>query len=90
MIFDPNFYKNIFTIDHEHIISAVEGGITIAIASSLYYMLYGNILGVSGLVGTVLKGHLSTKYLIKLDQEARLKFTIIAGLIFSSAVVTYL
>jgi len=36
--------------------SAVEGGITIAIASSLYYMFYGNILGMSGLVGTVLKG----------------------------------
>jgi hypothetical protein len=62
----------------------------IAIASSIYYMFYGNILGMSGLVGTVLKGHLSKKYIIKLDQEARLKFTIIAGLIFSSSLVTYM
>jgi hypothetical protein len=40
--------------------SAVEGGITIAIAASLYYSFFGLILGMSGLIGNVIKGVPST------------------------------
>jgi hypothetical protein len=43
---------------------ALYGGITIAIAASLYYTFYGKILGVSGIVGQVVKVHLSIFSLI--------------------------
>jgi len=59
MTFDANFYKNFATINSESIIAAAYGGITIAIAASLYYLLFGYILGMSGLVGKVIDGKLS-------------------------------
>jgi hypothetical protein len=39
---------------------AIEGGITIAIAASLYYSFFGLILGMSGLIGKVIRGVPST------------------------------
>ena len=53
---------------------AVEGGITIAIAASLYYSFFGLILGMSGLVGKVIRGVPSTIvcYFQTMKQEDRL------------------
>lgn len=89
MTFSPDFYKNIYRIDSETLSSAIEGGITIAIAASLYYSFFGFILGVSGLVGNVIKGTRS-KSLIILAYDARRSFTLLCGLVFSSAVVFYM
>lgn len=52
---DPEFYKNLFTIPEAKLHSAVQGGIIIAVASSLYYLLFGGILGMSGLAGSLIK-----------------------------------
>ena len=35
--------------------AAMKGGTIIAIASTIYYLLFGNILGMSGLAGSVVK-----------------------------------
>jgi hypothetical protein len=56
MTFHPDFYKNFLTIDKEQLIMAAEGGLTIALAASIYYSFYGFILGISGLIGNILKG----------------------------------
>lgn len=89
MTFSAEFYKNISTIDFETLWSAIEGGVALAIAASLYYSFFGFILGVSGLVGHVIKGARS-KFLTKTAYEARRSFTLLSGLIFSSAVVFYM
>lgn len=52
---DPEFYKNLFTIPEGKLHSAVQGGIIIAIASSLYYLFFGGILGMSGMAGSLIK-----------------------------------
>ncbi len=36
-------------------INSILGGVLIAVASSLYYILFGGILGMSGLMGSLLK-----------------------------------
>lgn len=53
--FDPNFYHNLWTIPSQSLINAVNGGILISLASSLYFILFGNILGMSGLIGNIVK-----------------------------------
>ncbi len=52
---DPFFYNNILTIPRHALEAAVKGGIIIAAASSIYYMLFGGILGMSGMAGSVVK-----------------------------------
>jgi hypothetical protein len=52
---DPTFYNNLFTIDPKTLISAAKGGAIIAVASSIYYFLFGGILGMSGLAGSLIK-----------------------------------
>jgi hypothetical protein len=52
---DPNFYKNLFSIDEISVKNAVCGGVIIALASSLYYYMFGGILGVSGMAGSLVK-----------------------------------
>lgn len=54
MTFSLEFYKAFERMHPEDIGKAIEGGITIALAASLYYSLFGFILGVSGLVGNVI------------------------------------
>ena len=58
MTFDSDFYLNLFNIKTQSLVAALEGGITIAIAASLYYSFFGKILGISGLVGNLIKGKL--------------------------------
>lgn len=55
VIMDPQFYKNLFTISDQNISNSVQGGIFIALGSSLYYLLFGGILGMSGLAGSLIK-----------------------------------
>lgn len=55
IIMDPQFYKNLFTISDQNISNSVQGGIFIALGSSLYYLLFGGILGMSGLAGSLIK-----------------------------------
>ena len=52
---DPNFYNNLFKIDEVSLKHAVLGGAIIAVASSLYYYMFGGILGVSGMAGSLVK-----------------------------------
>jgi hypothetical protein len=52
---DPTFYKNLFTIPEQNLHRAIQGGALIALASSLYYLLFGNILGISGMAGSLVK-----------------------------------
>lgn len=52
---DPLFYKNLFTIEEELLRNSIHGGIIIAVASTLYYFLFGGILGMSGLAGSLIK-----------------------------------
>jgi len=54
-IMDPLFYNNLFTIENSALLSAVKGGAIIAVASSIYYALFGGILGMSGLAGSLVK-----------------------------------
>jgi hypothetical protein len=67
---DPEFYKNLLTIPSQHLQNAVQGGIIISLASSLYYMLFGGILGMSGMAGSIVKFPTSSLNLI---QEKQLK-----------------
>ena len=43
----------------------MKGGATIALASTFYYLLFGGILGMSGLTGSVVKFPQSTPLTIK-------------------------
>lgn len=52
---DPQFYQNLFTISELNLHRAVQGGALIALASSVYYFLFGGILGMSGMAGSVVK-----------------------------------
>lgn len=52
---DPLFYKNLFTISETNLHRAVQGGALIALASSIYYFLFGGILGMSGMAGSLIK-----------------------------------
>lgn len=52
---DPSFYKNLFTIEEELLRNSIHGGVIIAIASTLYYFLFGGILGMSGMAGSLIK-----------------------------------
>lgn len=61
---DPNFYKNLFKIDEISLKHAVYGGTIIAVASSLYYYMFGGILGISGMAGSLVKVPTSIMMLI--------------------------
>ena len=52
---DPKIYNNLFTIEESSLRNAVCGGVIIAVASSLYYYMFGGILGVSGMAGSLVK-----------------------------------
>lgn len=52
---DPLFYNNLLTIPQQQLKNAVQGGIIIAVASTLYYLLFGGILGMSGMAGSLIK-----------------------------------
>ena len=65
MAFSPDFWHNINNINQQTLAEAVYGGITIAIAASLYYSFFGYILGMSGLVGNVIRGVPSNLFLIQ-------------------------
>lgn len=67
---DPQFYKNLFTIPEVKLHSAIQGGIIIAIASSLYYLFFGGILGMSGLAGSLIKFPTST-FLFTQDRQRK-------------------
>ena len=57
---DPHFYNNLFTIPTQTLSSALKGGAIIAIASTIYYFLFGSALGMSGLTGSLIKYPSST------------------------------
>lgn len=52
---DPHFYENLLKAPLESFYPAMKGGTTIALASTFYYLLFGGILGMSGLTGSVVK-----------------------------------
>jgi hypothetical protein len=73
---------NIKNIPEVNLHNAVKGGLIIALASSLYYILYGSVLGMSGMIGSLLKsGHTHNKYN---------KSLILLGVVFSSALVNFI
>jgi hypothetical protein len=49
------FYQNLLSAPLSSFLPAIEGGATIAAASTLYYLLFGGILGMSGLAGAIVK-----------------------------------
>jgi hypothetical protein len=55
----------------------------------MYYLFFGNILGMSGLLGSLIKFPLS-KYFLDLGEATRAKIIVLAGLIFSSALIHFL
>jgi hypothetical protein len=78
---DLSFIANIKNIPEEKLHNAIKGGLLIALASSLYFILYGSILGMSGMIGSILKsGEKNNKYN---------KSLLLLGVIFSSALVNF-
>ena len=60
MTFSPDFYQTIYTADPNKLQLAAFGGVILGLATSLYYIFFGGIFGVSGMCGTILRGGLST------------------------------
>lgn len=52
---DPSFYNNLIQAPVDSFYPAMKGGATIAMAATVYYLLFGGILGMSGLTGSVVK-----------------------------------
>ena len=52
---DPEFYYNILTVNEVTLHNAIQGGLLISLASSIYYFLFGSILGMSGIAGSLVK-----------------------------------
>ena len=52
---DPHFYDNLLNASFSDFYPAMKGGATIALASTIYYLLFGGILGMSGLTGSIVK-----------------------------------
>lgn len=52
---DPKFYENLLTMPRQAMESAIKGGVIIAVASTIYFMLFGGILGMSGMTGSLIK-----------------------------------
>jgi hypothetical protein len=69
---NPPFYDNLFTIDNSALLAAAQGGAIIAVAATIYYALFGSILGMSGLTGSLVKFPTSTYALTK-DTPPNLK-----------------
>ena len=67
---DPHFYENLLQAPLESFYPAMKGGATIALASTFYYLLFGGILGMSGLTGSVVKFPQSTPLTIKDKQPS--------------------
>ena len=57
---DPNFYNNLINVPWSNFEPAIKGGLTIAIASTVYYFVFGGILGMSGMAGSIVKFPFST------------------------------
>ena len=65
---DPHFYDSLFKTPLESFYPAMKGGAIIAAASTIYYLLFGGILGMSGLTGSVVKFPTSNHLAIQLNR----------------------
>ena len=52
---DPQFYKNLLEAPLDSYYPAIKGGALLALATTIYYALFGGILGMSGLAGSIVK-----------------------------------
>ena len=59
----------------------IKGGAIIAIASTLYYLLFGGILGMSGMAGSIIK--------YPARHATKLKAIVLLGILFASALIHF-
>ena len=65
---DPHFYDTLLKSPLETFYPAMKGGAIIAAASTIYYLLFGGILGMSGLTGSVVKFPRSNTLIIQMSR----------------------
>ena len=83
---NPHFYDNLLKSSLSDFIPAIKGGATIALASSIYYLLFGGILGMSGLIGSMVKAPQGNS-IINVAETTKLKTIVVMGMLCASAAI---
>ncbi len=81
-----HFIDNLYNLSESQLSFAYEAAWNLTLSASVYFLLFGNVLSVSNMIGEILNSAFSNSH-FNSGESSRMKLTFVSGLIFFSALI---